>query len=133
METEIKLIKAELERLRHHYDLSQKYREEDKSILIDIKNTLVGSVMNDNKGVVHLIKDIDARVKHLEAEHHELNVYKTQMKYVIGLAVAGMFTLMISIYVQSRKNSNDINRDSQKIDLMYRKEDIESPFDKRTR
>ena len=44
------VIKAEIERIRHHQDLQKKQTEENNKILMDDKNTLVGSETNGNIG-----------------------------------------------------------------------------------
>ena len=47
------VIKAEIERIRHHQDLQKKQTEENNKILMDVKNALVGSEMNGNIGFRH--------------------------------------------------------------------------------
>ena len=44
---DFKQMKSEIERIRHHMDLYKKERAEDREILIDIKNVLVGNKLNE--------------------------------------------------------------------------------------
>ena len=52
MNPDLAKVTEEIERIRHHQDLQKKVNEENTKTLNDIKNALVGSDLNGNKGVV---------------------------------------------------------------------------------
>lgn len=110
---DITAIKAELEKLRHHSDINKKYREEDRALLLNIHSTLVGNSSNNNKGIVNLIEDIDTRVKHLESDYIEINVYKNQSKFVIGAVIV----ILMGILIQSIKNGILLDNTNSRIEL----------------
>ena len=97
-------IKFELEALRHHSDINKKYREEDRTLLLNIHSTLVGNNTNNHKGIVNLIEDIDYRVKLLEKNNFETIIYKNQSKFVIGAIVI----ILLGILIQSIMNGNQL-------------------------
>ena len=93
---EFKEVKAEIERIRHHQDLQKKVNEENTKILIEIKTALVGSDMNDNKGIVSQNKETNLRLEDLEEFKGEVSVYVKQAKFVIG----ALAVVLISIFVK---------------------------------
>lgn len=111
MEHEILSIKSELEKLRNHSDLNKRYREQDRGILLNIENTLIGNNLNGNKGIVFLIQDIDTRVQFLEKQWLENNVYQKQLKFVI----ASVVVILLGIFIQSVRNGTQLE-DVKKIE-----------------
>jgi hypothetical protein len=94
--TELSKVTAEIERIRHHQDLQKKVNEENSKILLEIKTALVGSEMNNHKGVVSQLKEIDDRVEDLEDFKGEVSVYVRQAKFVIG----AMVVILIGIFAK---------------------------------
>lgn len=94
--TELSKVTAEIERIRHHQDLQKKVNEDNSKILLEIKTALVGSEMNNHKGVVSQLKEIEDRVEDLEDFKGEVEVYVKQAKFVIG----GLAIALISIFVK---------------------------------
>jgi hypothetical protein len=96
--TELSKVTAEIERIRHHQDLQKKVSEDHSKILLEIKTALVGSEMNNNKGVVSQLKDIDNRVEDLEDFKGEVNVYVRQAKFVIGALVVLLLGIFAKLF-----------------------------------
>lgn len=94
---DIKLVKAEIERIRHHMDLEKKERQEDREILIDIKNVLVGNELNRG-GLVKEIKEIKNEVDDLRKFKGEMDVYLKQAKFVIGGIIVAIISIGIKIF-----------------------------------
>ncbi len=92
------LIKAEIERIRHHQDLQKKVNDENTKILIEIKTALVGSEMNDNKGIVSQIREVNNRVEDLEDFKSEVNVYVKQLKFTIGALVIALISIFVKLF-----------------------------------
>lgn len=94
---DIKLVKAEIERIRHHMDLEKKERQEDREILIDIKNVLVGNELNRG-GVVQEMKEIKNEVDELRKFKGEVDVYLKQAKFVIGGIIVAIISIGVKIF-----------------------------------
>jgi len=91
-------VTAEIERIRHHQDLQKKVNDENTKILNDIKNALVGSDLNGNKGVVKQLNEIDARVEDLEDFKGEISVYVRQFKFVIGTVIVILLGIFAKLF-----------------------------------
>ena len=98
MNTDLAKLTAEIERIRHHQDLQKKVNEDNSKILNDIKNALVGSDLNGNKGVVKQLTEIDNRVEDLEEFKGEVNVYVRQAKFIIGAMVVILLGIFAKLF-----------------------------------
>lgn len=98
MNQDLAKVTAEIERIRHHQDLQKKVNEENSKILIEIKTALVGSEMNNNKGVVSQLNEIDNRVEDLEGFKSEVNVYVKQAKFVIGALAIALISIFVKLF-----------------------------------
>lgn len=98
MNPDLAKLTAEIERIRHHQDLQKKVNEENTKTLNDIKNALVGSDLNGNKGVVKQLTEIDNRVEDLEEFKGEVNIYVRQAKFVIGAMVVILLGIFAKLF-----------------------------------
>ena len=96
---DLKVVKAEIERIRHHMDLEKKYRSEDREILIDIKNVLVGNDFNKG-GMVQEVKDIKEELDELRTFKQEVNVYLKQAKFIIGGLILAIISITVKIFTK---------------------------------
>ena len=96
--SELAKVTAEIERIRHHQDLQKIVNEENSKILNDIKNALVGSDLNGNKGVIKQLTEIDNRVEDLEEFKGEVNIYVRQAKFVIGAMVVILLGIFAKLF-----------------------------------
>ena len=96
--SELAKVTAEIERIRQHQDLQKKVNEENTKTLNDIKNALVGSDLNGNKGVVKQLTEIDNRVDDLEEFKGEANVYVRQAKFIIGAMVVILLGIFAKLF-----------------------------------
>ena len=96
--SELAKVTEEIERIRHHQDLQKKVNEENTKTLNDIKNALVGSDLNGNKGVVKQLTEIDNRVEDLEEFKGEVNIYVRQAKFVIGAMVVILLGIFAKLF-----------------------------------
>ena len=96
--SELAKVTAEIERIRHHQDLQKIVNEDNSKILNDIKNALVGSDLNGNKGVVKQLTEIDNRVEDLEEFKGEVNIYVRQAKFVIGAMVVILLGIFAKLF-----------------------------------
>ena len=66
--------------------------EKQGDLLIDIKNTLVGSNLNGNKGLVNLVGELDSRLKTVEQKQaladEKLSTIKWTSRTIGGAIVA---------------------------------------------
>lgn len=94
---DIKLVKAEIERIRHHMDLEKKERQEDREILVDIKNVLVGNELNRG-GMVQKVNDIEEELSDLRKFKQEVDLYLKQAKFVIGGIILAIISIGVKIF-----------------------------------
>lgn len=97
---DITVVKAEVERIRHHMDLQKKATEENTKLLVDIKNILVGNDLKE-EGLVSDFKEIKAEVDELREFKGEVSVYLKQAKFVIGGIVIAVIGLFIKLFART--------------------------------
>ena len=90
-------IKGEIGRIRHHQDLQKQVNDTNTKLLTDIKNALVGSDVNGNKGLVNKVESIEKK----QDIHDELlsnhKLYFKQMGLLISAVIAIVVGLIIRI------------------------------------
>jgi len=94
---DIKTLKNEVERIRHHLDLQKKASDENTKLLVDIKSVLVGNHLNEG-GMVKEQREIKTDVQDLQEFKQEVNVYIRQAKYIIGILIGAIVTLGIKLF-----------------------------------
>lgn len=94
---DFKVLKAEIERIRHHMDLNKKATEENTQLLVDIKTTLVGNHLNEG-GMVREQRQIKADVEDLQDFKKEVTVYIKQAKYFLGIIIGAIVTIAIKLF-----------------------------------
>lgn len=97
---DITVVKAEVERIRHHMDLQKKATEENTKLLVDIKNILVGNDLKE-EGLVSDFKEMKAEVDELREFKGEVSVYLKQAKFVIGGIVIAVIGLFIKLFAKT--------------------------------
>ena len=97
MDNDLKLVKAEIERIRQHMDLNKKATEENTQLLVDIKTTLVGNHLNEG-GMVREQKQIKKDVEDLQDFKKEVTVYIKQAKYFLGVIIGAIATIAIKLF-----------------------------------
>lgn len=96
---DIKIMKAEVERIRHHMDLNKKERLEDREILIDIKNVLVGNELSRG-GMVRDVAQIKGEVDDLNDFKQEVSLYLRQAKFIIGGIVLAIISITVKLFTK---------------------------------
>jgi hypothetical protein len=94
---DLKLLKAEIERIRHHMDLNKKATEENTQLLVDIKTTLVGNHLNEG-GMVREQRIIKRDVEELQDFKKEVTLYIKQAKYFLGIIIGAIVTITIKLF-----------------------------------
>ena len=97
---DITVVKAEVERIRHHMDLQKKATEENTKLLVDIKNILVGNDLKED-GLVSDFKEMKAEVDELREFKGEVSVYLKQAKFAIGGIVIAVIGLFIKLFART--------------------------------
>lgn len=90
-------IKGEIGRIRHHQDLQKQVNETNTKLLTDIKNALVGSDLNGNKGLVNKVEAIEKKIDLQEETLSSHRLYFKQMGVVISAVIAIVVGLIIRI------------------------------------
>ena len=93
-------IKGEIGRIRHHQDLQKQVNDTNTRLLTDIKNALVGSDVNGNKGLVNKVESIEKK----QDIHEELlsnhKLYFKQMGLLISAVIAIVVGLIIKLSIK---------------------------------
>jgi|GWRWMinimDraft_12_1066020.scaffolds.fasta_scaffold08408_4 hypothetical protein len=87
-----------LDRIEQHLKLLKQDSEIRSSDIKEIKQALIGSALNDYKGLVWKISDIDNRVTELEDNDNEMKVYVRQAKFVVAAFTAALVTLIFKTF-----------------------------------
>ena len=81
-----------LDRIEQHLRSLKLNDEKQGDLLIDIKNTLIGSHLNGNKGLVNLVGELDLRLKTVEQKQaladEKLSTIKWTSRTIGGAIVA---------------------------------------------
>ncbi len=81
-----------LDRIEQHLRSLKLNDEKQGDLLIDIKNTLIGSHLNGNKGLVNLVGELDSRLKTVEQKQaladEKLSTIKWTSRTIGGAIVA---------------------------------------------
>ena len=84
-ETDLKIIKVDIEKLTRHLANQEKINDNNTAILLNIQSALLGNDFNEKKGIVFIVNDIDKRLKSVEKKQNEYEIYLNQFKWVIGV------------------------------------------------
>lgn len=87
-----------LDRIEQHLKLLKQDSEIRSADIKEIKIALIGSALNDFKGLVWKVSDIDKRVIELEDNDNEMKVYVKQAKFVIAAFTAALVTLLFKTF-----------------------------------
>ena len=89
-----------LDRIEQHLRLLKQDGETRAADIREIKQALIGSPLNDHKGLVWKINDIDVRVQNLEDQESEIQVYVKQAKVLILAFTAALATLLVKAFTK---------------------------------
>jgi hypothetical protein len=89
-----------LDRIEQHLRLLKQDSETRAADIREIKQALIGSPLNDHKGLVWKINDIDVRVQGLEEQESEIQVYVKQAKVLILAFTAALATLLVKAFTK---------------------------------
>jgi hypothetical protein len=88
---EHKVTSEKIDRLENHFKVYKSDMQDVKNTLIDIKNSMIGSSFNGNKGFIHLLDDVNERLENIESKQPLTDEAIKQAKY--GVSV--MFTAIV--------------------------------------
>jgi hypothetical protein len=89
-----------LDRIEQHLKLLKEDSNVRSADIKEIKQALLGNALNDYKGLVWKINDIDNRVENLEEQEGEMKVYIKQAKVLIVTFVAALATLLVKAFTK---------------------------------
>ena len=89
-----------LDRMEQHLKLLKKDTENQNKTLDSIESAFVGNVYNGNKGLTHVVHEIDTRVKNLEDDYSVTKENMRQLRLFAG-ALGGLLFGYI-LYLISR-------------------------------
>jgi hypothetical protein len=89
-----KLMEEKIDRLQDHFKVYKDDMQDVKDLLKKVEICLVGSDINNHKGLVHLMDAIDSRVDTMEKHHillkDALDTYKWSARAIV-LGIVGLF------------------------------------------
>ena len=89
-----KLMEEKIDRLQDHFKIYKDDMQDVKDVLKKVEICLIGSDINNHKGLVHLLDTIDKRVDTMEKQHillkDALETYKWSIRAIV-LGVVGLF------------------------------------------
>ena len=86
-----------LDKIEQHLRILKKNDDEKTMLLLSIKNSLVGSEMNGNKGLVSAVDELDNRVEKLEEQGSEIHLFIKQAKWLAAAIVTALISLIFKI------------------------------------
>ena len=89
-----------LDRIEQHLKLLKEDSNTRSADIKEIKQALLGNALNDYKGLVWKISDIDNRVQGLEDQEGEIQVYIKQAKVLIVAFIAALATLLVKAFTK---------------------------------
>ena len=89
-----------LDRIEQHLKLLKEDSNVRSADIKEIKQALLGNALNDYKGLVWKISDIDNRVQNLEDQEGEIQVYIKQAKVLIVAFIAALATLLVKAFTK---------------------------------
>ncbi len=87
-----------LDRIEQHLRLLKASDEEKTILLLSIKASIVGSEMNGNKGLVSEVQELDDRVKMLDKQMGEIQLYLRQSKWFIAVIITALIGIASEIF-----------------------------------
>jgi len=87
-----------LDRIEQHLKLLKEDSNIRSADIKEIKQALLGNALNDYKGLVWKINDMDHRVEGLEEYESEIKLYVKQGKFIIGGIIAALITLIFETF-----------------------------------
>jgi hypothetical protein len=89
-----------LDRIEQHLKLLKEDSNIRSADIKEIKQALLGNALNDYKGLVWKISDMDNRVQNLEDQEGEIQVYIKQAKVLIVAFIAALATLLVKAFTK---------------------------------
>ena len=86
-----------LDKIEQHLRILKNNADEKTMLLLSIKNSLVGSEMNGNKGLVSAVDELDNRVEKLEEQGAEIHLFIKQAKWLAAVIVTALISLIFKI------------------------------------
>ena len=87
-----------LDRIEQHLKLLKEYSNTRSADIKEIKQALLGNALNDYKGLVWKISDMDSRIIDLEEIDSELKVYIRQAKVIVAAFIVALVTLIFKAF-----------------------------------
>ena len=92
-----------LDRMEEHLKFLKSDNKSQNEKLSNIENAIIGNNYNGNKGLVHLINDIDLRLKSLERKESIIDDNMKQMKW-FARGIATLILSFILYYFTNKQN-----------------------------
>jgi len=102
MEQEVKILNEKIDKLQNHFTVYKTDISDLKDTIKDLKNALVGSHCNGNKGIVHFVENLNKRLEEIENKQPLNDETIKQIKFSVGVfftaIVGGFVSFLIWIF-----------------------------------
>lgn len=96
------IMEEKIDRLESHFKEFRKDAAIDREINRDIRNALIGSNLNGNKGIVTLVDDVDKRLNEMEKRQLLYEEMFTGFKWSVGTIATGIVSFFIWFFTKDR-------------------------------
>lgn len=96
------IMEEKIDRLESHFKEFRKDAAIDREINRDIRNALIGSNLNGNKGIVTLVDDVDKRLNEMEKRQMLYEEMFTGFKWSVGTIATGIVSFFIWFFTKNR-------------------------------
>jgi len=99
---EHKVTSEKIDRLENHFKVYKTDMQDVKNTLIDIKNSMIGSNLNGNKGFIHLLDEVDKRVERMEERQILFEEVFTSYKWSSRAFVGAIVSFLLWFFTKDK-------------------------------
>jgi soluble cytochrome b562 len=96
------IVLEKIDRLENHFKVYKTDMQDVKDVLKSVENSLVGSNLNGNKGMIHLLDDIDKRVHKIEEKQILYDETMKNYKWGIRSLILGICSLIYWLFTKDK-------------------------------
>jgi uncharacterized protein (UPF0335 family) len=99
---ENKLFLEKIDRLENHFKVYKTDMQDVKDVLKSVETSLVGSNLNGNKGIIHLLDDIDKRVHKIEEKQILYEEAFSNYKWGVRSLILGIGSIIYWLFTKDK-------------------------------
>ena len=95
---ESKTLLGKVERIEHHFQVYKNDMEDVKGSIKDLKTAIIGNDVNGNKGFLHLLNEIGAKVDNMEQKNILLEENMRNVKFISRGFIMGLIGFIFWLF-----------------------------------